>query len=165
MLSGETAIGDFPLEAVQVMNNVAMETEGSLPYQKILMEKGLSLEAETEDAISYSACHIAHQLGAAAIVAFTSSGSTAQRVSKYRPGVPVLAITNNEETLRRLKLWWGLQPHLAKGFGDLDEMRAQAVEIAVRTGLAKTGDLLVITAGLPSGAKGTTNLLKVERVG
>jgi pyruvate kinase len=111
MLSGETAVGRYPVEAVKVMTRVALETESSLPYDKIVREKGSDLEPVTDDAISYAACNTARQLGAAAIVAFTMSGSTARRVAKYRPGIPILAATPIPRQLRRLLLSWGVYPY------------------------------------------------------
>jgi len=164
MLSGETAIGQHPVEAVRVMTQVAMETEAALPYRKIVLEKGVDLEPETDDAIAYSACHTAHQLGAAAIVAFTTSGSTARRVSKYRPGIPILAATPSPKQKRRLLLSCGVYPYEVQEPSMVHEVFAQGVSLSLATGIAKKGDLIVITAGLPLAVPGTTNLLKVERI-
>ena len=164
MLSGETAIGQYPAEAVRVMTQVALETEAALPYSKIVLEKGADLEPETDDAIAYSACHTAHQLGAAAIVAFTTSGSTARRVSKYRPGIPILAATPSPKQKRRLLLSFGVYPYEVQEPSTVHEVFAQGVSLSLATGIARKGDLIVITAGLPLAVPGTTNLLKVERI-
>ena len=164
MLSEETAIGKYPAEAVAMMTKVAMETEASLPYQDILANKGKELRPETDDAISYSACHIAQELGAAAIIAFTSSGSTARRVSRYRPEVPVLATTSSPETRRQLSLSWGVRTYKVKTALKIADLFSQGVEAAKEAGLVKEGDLIVITGGVPIGVTGSTNLVKVERV-
>jgi pyruvate kinase len=164
MLSGETAIGHYPVEAVEVMMKIALNTEAALPYSKMLLDKGADLEPQTDDAISYAACHTAHQLGAAAIVAFTSSGSTARRVSKYRPAIPILAATPSPKQRRRLLLSWGVYPYEIAEPSDVADLLAQGARLSLETGVARKGDLIVITAGIPIGMAGTTNLLKVERV-
>ncbi len=165
MLSGETAVGRYPVEAVQVMNRVALETESSLAHDKIVAEKGADLEPVTDDAIAYAACHTGLQLKAAAIVAFTMSGSTARRVAKYRPGIPILAATPSLTQRRRLVLSWGVYPFEVPDPGNVQNLFAEAVRLCRDTGVARHGDLVVVTAGLPIALPGTTNLLKVERVG
>jgi pyruvate kinase len=164
MLSGETAVGGYPVESVEVMARVAVETEAVLPYSRMLTERGSALQPQTDDAIAYSACHTAHQLGAAAIVAFTSSGSTARRVSKYRPAMPILAATPSPGQKRRLLISWGVYPHEVHEPATVHEVFAQAVSLSSATGVAQKGELIIITAGLPLAVPGTTNLLKVERV-
>jgi pyruvate kinase len=164
MLSEETAIGSYPVEAVVMMTKVALETEEYLPYKDILFNKGKDLKPETDDAISYSACHIAQQLGAVAIIAFTSSGSTARRVSKYRPEVPVLATTTNNETRRQLSLSWGVQAYKVTAVSKIADLFVQGAMMAKESGLAKKGDIVVITGGVPIGVSGSTNLVKVERI-
>ncbi len=165
MLSGETAVGRYPLEAVQVMTRVALETESSLAHDRIVAEKGADLEPVTDDAIAYAACHTALQLKAAAIVAFTMSGSTARRVAKYRPGIPILAATPSPTQRRRLVLSWGVYPFEVPDPGTVQDLFAEAARLCKETGVARHGDLVVVTAGLPIALPGTTNLLKVERVG
>lgn len=164
MLSEETAIGQYPVEAVSMMAQVALEAEAALPYEEILISKGNDLQPKTEDAISYAACHTAHQLGAAAIVAFTSSGSTARRVAKYRPEMPVLAITTSQITKRQLSLSWGVRAFKVASVSKITALFTQGAKIAKESGLAKDGDLIVITGGVPVGLSGSTNLLKVEKV-
>jgi pyruvate kinase len=164
MLSGETAVGRYPVEAVKVMTRVALETEASLPYDKIVREKYADLEPVTDDAIAYAACHTARRLGAAAIVAFTMSGSTARRVAKYRPGIPILAATPSPRQIRRLLLPWGVYPYEVPEPATVHDLFAEGVRLCLNTGIARRGDLVVITAGLPIAIPGTTNLLKVERV-
>lgn len=164
MLSGETAVGGYPTESVSMMAQVALETESALPYEEILMNKGRDLQPETDDAISYAACHTAMQLKVAAIIAFTSSGSTARRVAKYRPGVPILAITSSLTTQRRLSLSWGVRSFQVPEVSKIADLFRQGASIARGAGIAGDGDLVVITGGVPIGVPGSTNLLKVETV-
>lgn len=164
MLSNETAIGRYPLKAVRMMAQIALETEAALPYRERLSDRGGDLEPQPDDAISYAACHTAHQLGAVAIVAFTTSGSTARRVSKYRPAVPILARVADARVKRRALLYWGVYPYEGSAPATVDELFEQALELSLETGVARRGDLIVITAGTPLSTPGTTNLLKVERI-
>ena len=147
-----------------MMARIAKEIEGGMPYETRLAARGGDLEPQTDDAIAYDACSTAHQLGARAIVAFTESGSTAWRVSKYRPRVPVLALTPSEAVRRRLALAWGVQPHLSSRITSVDDLFAHGTNLALQVGAAKEGDLIVIVCGIPIGVPGGTNLLKVERV-
>jgi pyruvate kinase len=164
MLSEETAVGSYPVEAVSMMSQIALEAETALPYEEILTNKGKDLQPQTDDAISYAACHTAHQLGAAAIIAFTSSGSTARRVAKYRPKVPILAITPSQVTQRQLSLSWGVRAFQIPEPSKIAVLFTRGARVAKRTGLAQDGDLVVITGGVPIGISGSTNLLKVEKV-
>jgi pyruvate kinase len=164
MLSEETAIGDYPVESVIMMAQIALEAEAALPYEEILLNRGKNVQPQTDDAISYAACHSAQQLGAAAIVAFTSSGSTARRVSKYRPKAPVLAITPNRSTQRQLSLSWGVRAFQIPEPSRLTVLFARGARLAKRVGIAGKGDLVVITGGVPIGIPGSTNLLKIEKV-
>jgi pyruvate kinase len=164
MLSEETAVGSYPVEAVSMMSQIALEAETALPYEEIMTNKGKYLQPQTDDAISYAACHTAHQLGAAAIIAFTSSGSTARRVAKYRPKVPILAITPSQLTQRQLSLSWGVRAFQIPEPSKIAMLFTRGARVAKRTGLAQDGDLVVITGGVPIGISGSTNLLKVERV-
>jgi len=164
MLSEETAIGKYPVQAVKMMVKIALEVEGKLPYEQILAERGSWLEQKTDELISYSACHTAQSLGAAALVAFTQSGSTAGRVSKYRPRMPILAITTDAVVAKRLVLRWGVYPFQIAKASSVDELFTTAAKLSKELGLAKPGDLVVITGGIPIGVTGSTNLLKVERI-
>jgi pyruvate kinase len=154
MLSAETSIGRHPVLAVRTMSRIALEAEKHLSYEPLLAQRSKWVERETDELISYSACNTADALGAVAIVAFTHSGSTARRVSKYRPRVPILAITPDKMVSGRLLL------HCSS----LDEVFATGARLVKELGLAKTGDLVVITGGVPIGVAGVTNLLKVEKV-
>lgn len=164
MLSAETSVGKYPTQAVAMMARTAVAAENKLPYDQILMERGRQLEHKTDELISYSACHTAYSLKARAIVAFTQSGSTAGRVSKHRPKMPILAITPDGNVCRRLLLRWGVHPIKIPEQKSLDELFATGVRLVKELKLARAGDLLVITGGIPIGVAGSTNLLKVEKV-
>ncbi len=162
MLSEETSIGEHPLEAVRMMERIARETEKNLPYELALAEKRTWFEKRTEELISYTVCLAAHSLNARTIVAFTESGSTAGRVSKYRPRMSILAMTPYKIVCGRLVLYWGIQPVLVTTPSSISELFNAAATLSNRLGLAKTGQLIVITGGIPVGMTGTTNLLKIE---
>jgi pyruvate kinase len=164
MLSAETAIGKFPVQAVKMMASIARATEKKLDYGQILAERHSWLGHETDELISYSACQTAYLLRAAAIVAFTQSGSTAVRVSRCRPGIPVLALTPNQTVAGTLLLYWGIRPYLITEPSTVDDIFALGARLAGELGYAQPGDSIIITAGIPIGEAGTTNLLKVERV-
>ncbi|UCC60373.1 MAG: pyruvate kinase [Dehalococcoidia bacterium] len=164
MLSAETAVGSYPVEAVSMVCRIARETEAALPYDLRLTGRGSDLEPYTDDAIAYDACRTAQQLGARSIVAFTESGSTAWRVCKYRPRIPVLALTPNDAVREKLVLGWGVYPYLMPQATSVDDLFTMGSNLARDIGAAKEGDLVVIVGGVPIGVPGTTNLLKVERV-
>ncbi len=165
MLSGETASGQYPLEAVQTMARIAMRTEASLRHSDILMGKGIQSQRTTTDAISHATAQISHELGAAAIVTSTQTGYTARMVSKYRPHATVVAVTPCAKTVRRMLLLWGVYPILGPSFNNTDEMVHSAVSSSLKAGVVKDGDLVVVTAGVPAGTSGTTNMIRVHVVG
>lgn len=164
MLSAETSIGKYPVQAVKMMARIARETEDTLPYEQILSERGRWLEQKTDELISYSACYTAHVLRAVALVAFTQSGSTTGRVSKYRPRMPILALTPDAVVLERLMLHWGVYPFQTAAPSSVEELFATGARLCKELGLARPGDLIVITGGIPIGVTGSTNLLKVEKI-
>jgi pyruvate kinase len=164
MLSAETSIGKYPAQAVRMMAKIAREAEDKLPYEQILSERAKWLEQNTSELISYSACHTAQSLKAKALVAFTQSGSTAGRVSKYRPRMPIVAITPDASVAKRLVLRWGVYPFQIAGAASVEELFATGTRLSRGLGLAKSGDLIVITGGIPVGVAGSTNLLKVNKV-
>jgi pyruvate kinase len=164
MLSAETSIGKHPVQAVAMMASIATATDGQLPHEQILRERGMGLGPQIDAAISYDACRTAHHLGAKAIIAFTQSGSTARRVSKGRPKVPILALTSSDVVSRRLQLCWGIQVCEVVEPTSVEALFTIGAELPKSLGLAQAGDLVVITAGLPLAVPGTTNLLKVERI-
>jgi pyruvate kinase len=165
MLSAETSVGRYPVQAVRTMARIALETERRLPYARLIAERSQWIERETDELISYSACHTADSISAVAIVAFTQSGSTARRVSKYRPRVPILAITPSDVISGRLLLHWGVYSFQISLASTVDELFEMGSRLAEETGLAKLDDIIVITGGVPVGVAGTTNLLKVEKIG
>jgi pyruvate kinase len=165
MLSAETSIGKYPVPSVRMMAGIARAAEKKLPYEQILAERRGWLGRETDELISYSTCQTAHSLRAAAIVVFTESGSTAMRISKYRPGVPVLALTPSQAVAGRLLLYWGIRPHLIVEPASVDEIFALGSKLSRELGVTKPGDLITIAAGIPIGVAGSTNMLKVEKIG
>jgi len=164
MLSEETAIGDYPVEATEMMARIALETETTLPYDQILREEWRDVLPEVNDATARAACQIAYHVQARAIVAFTAGGTTALRVSKYRPRQPILAVTPSETIVRRLSLPWGVLPVIKPAPSNLEEVFGLASEVALETGVARRGDLVVITAGIPLNLPGSTNLVKVHSI-
>lgn len=165
MLSGETAAGKYPLEAVKTMNNIAQITEKALDYEHLLLQNNHMASLSTTAAIGYATCMTASNLQAAAIITATESGSTARMISRFRPSSPIIAVTSSEKTLRKLILSWGVTPLLGEKVKDTDTMIDNAITASLQSGFIERGDLVVLTAGVPVGIPGTTNLLKVEIVG
>jgi pyruvate kinase len=165
MLSGETAAGCYPVEAVKTMHQIASRTEQALQYRDLLTKRTKQSGTTITDAIGQSVAHTALNLDVAAIVTPTVSGHTARMISKYRPKAPIVAVTADEAVSRKLALVWGVYSKVASQANSTDEMLDIAVEAAVETGIVKHGDLVVITAGVPVGETGSTNLMKVHVVG
>ena len=164
MLSEETSIGQYPVEAIQMMSKIIYEAETVLPHDRVFYEPQGELLNEVGDATARAACQIASQIDAKAIVALTAGGTTALRVAKHRPAQPILAVTLSETVMRRLNLVWGTYPLIKTSPTNLEDWLEVARETSMETGLAKTGDVIVVTAGLPLGIPGSTNLVKVHRV-
>lgn len=165
MLSGETAAGKYPVEAVQTMARIAGKAESALRFEDILLKKGHGLARTVTDAISHATCTIAQDLGASAIITSTETGHTARMVSKYRPRAPVAAVTPEPKVLRKMAIIWGVYPILMERAKDTDSMISGAIDMSLGEGIINPGDLVVITAGVPVGVHGTTNLIKVHTVG
>ncbi|MGI6112518.1 MAG: pyruvate kinase [Mahellales bacterium] len=165
MLSGETAIGKYPIETIKTMSRIASRVENSINYGRDSHGMDLSVKPTVTNAICHSTCTTAHDLGASAIITATKSGYTARMVSKHRPKAPIIATTINTHTYYKLSMVWGVQPFLVPTMDNTDDMIEQSVDIAVNTSMVKNGDLVVITAGVPSAMSGTTNLIKVHIVG
>ena len=166
MLSGETAAGKFPVEAVRTMERIIDATEKDPDFDAILHASTLPIEENDSDAIASAACDVARTRGCAAISTFTKTGSTVRRVSRLRTLVPVLGLTPDETVARQLCLAWGV--HSVKTRDDVEnfsDMVGKSTRIARREKLAKNGDRVVITAGVPFGTAGTTNILRVAVVG
>ena len=165
MLSAESAAGEYPVEAVRTMNKIAVEVENDQTYPGIIYAQSNKPEATGADAISAAAHTVADTLNAAAIVCWTNSGSTGLRAARERPMVPILALTPVPATARRLSLVWGLHCVLTEDAKDLDDMAERACSIAFREGYAQPGQRIVVTAGVPLGTPGATNMLRVAYVG
>lgn len=165
MLSAESAAGDFPTEAVETMNKIAIEVEHDANYENILWAQTTLPEATSADAISAAARTIAETLNLAAIVCYTGSGSTGLRAARERPRHPILALTPIAATGRRLALVWGLHCVLTSDAENLDEMVVKACRITYREGFAKPGQRIIVSAGVPLGTPGATNMLRVAFVG
>ncbi len=165
MLSAESASGAWPEKAVQTMDKIAQSAESDIYYDGILHAQRNDAESTAADAISAAARAIAETLKVPAIVCYTGSGSTGARVARQRPNMPILALTPIISTARRLALTWGTHPVLVDDAKTLDEMFENAGKIAFREGFAKPGERIIITAGVPIGAPGTTNMLRVATIG
>lgn len=163
MLSGETAGGLYPVEAVQTMARVALYTEGT--FEPNSHEDEHASSSTTTESIGRATVRIAKDLHAAAIIASTEGGSTAQMISKYRPDCPIIAVSPHETIIRRLQLNWGVHAVLGKEAGDSDEVVENAIFAALDNELIKAGDLVVLTAGVPVSQAGSTNMIRVQVVG
>ena len=165
MLSGETAAGAYPVEALQTMVKIAERTEIDINYRRRFEEKGTGVITDVTNAISHATCTTGMDLNAAAIITVSKSGRTARMISKFRPTCPIIACTMSESVWRRLNLSWGVQPVIITERDTTDDLFETAVEAAQKKGYVKQGDITVITAGVPLGVSGTTNMLKVQVVG
>lgn len=165
MLSAESAAGKYPEEAVNTMDRIAATIEGETTFRDSIDAQRSAPEATSHDAISAAAHQVAHTLQAAAIVCYTTTGSTALRASRERPDTPVLVLTPSIHTGRKLALGWGLTCVLTDDARDFDDMVERACRIAFQQKLAQPGKRIVITAGLPFGTPGATNMLRIARVG
>lgn len=165
MLSAESASGLFPVEAVATMNRIAVETETDSNYHGIIALQRSEPEATGADAIAEAARHVAETLDLKAICAWTSSGSTALRIARERPRPPVLALTPNRDTARRLALVWGVQPMVTNDASDIEDMAKRAGKFANRVTFSREGDRIVVAAGLPFGTPGATNMLRIAFTG
>ena len=164
MLSEETAVGSYPVEAVNVMKRVASATEKNLPYSMLLDNRREHLRPIVQDLISYSACVVAYRVGAGCIVAHTRTGLTAHRVSKFRSPVPIIALTYNVPVMNRLSLLWGVYPYRVKKLSTTAEIFSAAKVAARHSGTVSENDRIVVVCGDPSTPGGTTDLLRVQTV-
>ncbi len=165
MLSGETANGKYPVEALQTMVRIAQRTEQDIDYKKRFAQRESTEKPGITEALSHATCTTAHDLNAAAIITVTKSGKTARMISKYRPDCPIMGCTTEPSVCRHLNLSWGVTPLLIKEEQNTFELFEHAVEEVQAAGFVKCDDVAVITAGVPLGTSGTTNLLKVHVVG
>lgn len=164
MLSGETAAGKYPVESVLTMSRIAEKAESALEYREIFLKQSNAQQTTVTEAISQAVANSALELNAKAIITSTETGYTARMVSKYRPKAPIIAVTTEDQTLRRLALNWGVTPVKGDIASTTDEMFDKAMKGGLDSGLVKEGDLVVITAGVPLGRSGSTNLVKIGQI-
>ncbi len=165
MLSGETAAGKYPVQAVKTMAKIAIYTENDIDYVKRFKNREMEANLDVTNAISHATCSTAHDLGASAIVTVTKSGKTARMISKYRPNCKIIGCTPSVNVWRQLNLSWGVIPLLVEEKNTADELFDHAVDKAEKENLLVPGEIVVITAGVPLGISGTTNMMKVHVVG
>lgn len=165
MLSGETAAGKYPIESVKMMAKIAVRTEQDIDYKKRFFVLDRKANPDVSDAISHATVTTAHDLNAAAILTVTKSGTTARMISRYRPSCDILAGSTNDRVCRQMNMSWGVTPYLMDEKQETFELFEHAIEKCTERELVKKDDLVVITAGLPLGISGTTNMLKVHVVG
>jgi len=164
MLSGETASGKYPLEAVRTMRKILEYTEETLDHDDILNNRMKDIENSMTNSIGRSACQVAKDLNAKAIITATTSGNTSKAIAKFRPKTSIIASTPFEKIKNQLSVVWGVTPVKVPSFKDTDNLIDASIDVAVNKGLLKSGDLIVLTAGVPAGIAGSTNLLKIENV-
>lgn len=165
MLSGETAAGAYPIEALRTMVRIAERTEQDINYRGRFYGRSSLVNPDVTNAISHATCTTALDLNAAGIITVTLSGATARMISKYRPSCPIIGCSTNPQVCRQMNLSWGVTPLLIQEEYNTDDLFEHAVEAAEAAGLVKSGELVVITAGVPLGVAGMTNLIKVHVVG
>lgn len=165
MLSGETAAGLYPVEALKTMVRIAVRTEQDINYMARFKQRHTMRNPDITNAISHATCTTAIDLNAAAIITVTQSGRTARMISKYRPDCPIIGGSMSKKVCRQLNLSWGVTPLEVERKEDADELFEHAVDVAEKAGLISMGDITVITAGVPLGVSGTTNILKVHVAG
>jgi pyruvate kinase len=168
MLSGETTIGKYPYQAVEAMKKIAERIESSIDYKYNFKKETRIAESSIPNAISHAAVTAAHELNAAAILAVTLGGTTARNIAKFRPDCPIIACTPDPAAARSLKLDWGVNPLLInEGANETSTLTlfTDAVKTALEAGMIKKGDIVVMTAGIPVGTRGSTNMIKIHEVG
>ncbi len=165
MLSGETAAGMYPLEAVKTMARIALRAEASIDYESRFRKRECGTQTDITSAISHATVTSAHDLKASAIITVTKSGTTARVISKYRPSCMIIGCTTSASVWRQLSLSWGVVPLMINEESNTDDLFEHAVDSAVAANLIHDGELVVLTAGVPLGISGTTNLMKVHVVG
>ncbi|WP_102027352.1 pyruvate kinase [Salirhabdus sp. Marseille-P4669] len=165
MLSGETAAGSYPVESVQTMHNIALQAEKVLDHKSIFENRTSEMDLTITNVISQSVAYAALNLRVNAILTPTESGHTARMISKYRPEAPIIAVTAHKRVQRQLSLVWGVYAVIGQTVSSTDEMLDKAIDYGLTTGHYKRGDKVIITAGVPVGESGTTNLMKVHIVG
>jgi pyruvate kinase len=164
MLSAETAAGQYPIEAVNIMDRIIARVESDPGWRAIIEASRPAPENSVADAIAAAARQVAHTIGAAAICGFTASGSTARRAARERPEAPILGLTPNEQTARRLAVVWGVHAVVTPEVHSMTETVSRASKLVLQEGFAKRGEDIVVLAGVPFGQPGTTSALRVAKV-
>lgn len=164
MLSGETAAGNFPVEALKTMVRIANRTEQDVDYQKRFYSRERKSNPDVTDAICHATCTTAYDLNASAIVTVTKSGRSARMISRYRPACDIIGGSTSEKVCRQINMSWGVTPVLVEEKNEVFELFDHAIEVAKEKGVLRPGDIAVITSGIPMGISGTTNMIKVETV-
>ncbi|MFI3201365.1 MAG: pyruvate kinase [Eubacteriales bacterium] len=164
MLSGETANGMYPVEAVKTMAKIAKRAEADIDYAGRLKRTSWDDDIDTTTAISHATCTVANNINAAAIISVTMSGFTANMISRYKPECPVIGCSVNLRVCRQINLTWGVTPVFMEKKETEDELFAEAIQCAINTGIVKKGDQVVLTAGVPLSVTGRTNMIRVVEV-
>ncbi len=162
MLSGETAGGKYPVEALQAMVDIVTETEGAIDYWKQFQKQRVLPASNINDAITHTCCLTAKDLNARAILTATNSGRSARMICRFRPACPIAALTMHEKVRRQLNISWGVTPYLTGEVTSTDRIFSLSAEVALKEKLVQNGDTVVITAGVPLGKSGSTNLIKAQ---
>ncbi|MCD6307746.1 MAG: pyruvate kinase, partial [Candidatus Latescibacteria bacterium] len=163
MLSGETAVGEYPVKALETMRSIVEGVETEIGKGRSFVDL-MQAESSIEDAVTAAACRAAELLDAKAIVAYTQSGSTAMRLSKYRPKTLIIALTPFEKIRRRMSIYWGIRSLIVRAVPDTESMVETAGKAVAEHGFASQGDIIVITSGTPISVPGTTNLINIHKV-
>ncbi len=164
MLSEETAIGMYPVKAVEMMSRIAAETDAVFPTRPWRERLHRKETLTSTQAVAHASCQLAKDVNAAALVTCTQSGSTARLVSKYRPGKPIFAPTPVDETYRRMALYWGVQPIMIEKIENMEEIYSSTFKCLKQQTCLEQGMKVVLTAGVPLNVPGTTNLIRVDRI-
>ncbi|MCL2751906.1 MAG: pyruvate kinase, partial [Firmicutes bacterium] len=163
MLSGESAVGKYPVETVRTMAVIIKEAERNINYKKRFDSLSVHIRHVT-DAVCHACVGAAHDLSAAAIIAITQSGATARMISRFRPGTPIIAATVSPKAYNKLSLSWGVTPVIAEMKDNTDELLVHAMDVAAKTGVVKSNDLVVLVAGVPVGIVGNINIMKIDKI-
>lgn len=164
MLSGESAAGEYPVEAVETMSRIALRTEQSINHAGRMRRSDYGVQLGITDAISHATCETAVDVGAAAILTVTMSGFTAGKISRYKPSCPIVAFTTTQEVCRQMNLLYGVKPFLIGEDNSEEHLFETALEAAKEAGYVQEGDKVVLTAGLPLGIAGNTNMIRVVEI-
>ena len=161
MLSGETAAGEYPVEAVKALAKIVEQAEQHSEYLQIIPEDQFVISSPVQ-ALSHSACTLAHDLDAKAVVVCTHTGLTARMVSRFRPAIPIIGLTTSDKAFRKLALSWGVVPMMIERFESVDVLFYFAKQAAKKSGFVKKGEKVVLTGGTPTGKGGNSSLISID---